>query len=70
MIVYVSIHNALKYLCTLMYFKVLESTFKYYKYIKYIAWYLNTSTSTMAKFKRYLNTSTQEHVLKYKYRCT
>ena len=49
-----------------MYFKVLKSTLKYYKYIKYIAWYLSISTSTMVKFKRYLSTSTstQEHVLK------
>ena len=56
---------ALKYLRTSMYFKVLlstastlKSTFKYCKYIKYIAWYLSVSTSIMVKFKRYLSTST------------
>ena len=37
----------LKYLCTS----------KYYKYIKYIAWYLSISTSTMATFKRYSSTN-------------
>ena len=42
----------------LAYFNVLQSTFKYCKYIKYIAWYLSVSTSIMVKFKRYLSTST------------
>ena len=49
-----------------MYFK---STFKYYKYIKYIAWYLSISTSTMVKFKDTLK-NMYLSVLKYKYQCT
>ena len=51
-----------KYLCTSMYFKVLKSTIKHYKYIKYISWYLSISTSTMVKFKRYSSTSTQKNM--------
>ena len=63
---HVCIYNALMYLHTSKYAKVLQNTFKYYKYMKYIAWYSSISTSTMVTFKRYLSTSTsiEEHVIK------
>ena len=46
------------YVCTSKDFKVLQCTYKYIKYFKYIADYLSVSTSTFLNIELNLSTST------------
>ena len=52
------------YVCTPKDLKVLQCTYKYIKYLKYIADYLSVSTSTFLNIELNLSTSTAKTVIK------